>query len=222
METLESFRNIHAAEKIIVCGCGSSLNLLTEPEQYITVGVNDVGRKFDPKYLLVCNYPHQFQEGRWEYMANSRANVFFTHIPDLEVPHPRVVRFSHGTLNGVDFSDHTKLHYTNTSNYMALCLALYMGARRIGIIGVDYTLNHFFGETGRYQPEGEFQKVDQQYAKLYAAVQRRGIKVFNLSSYSRITAFPRMRLEDFHRLSLENLPPIRISLFEPADPDIVY
>ena len=53
MHTLAAFHNIHAGETLIVCGCGESLNDLAHPAQYITIGVNDVGRRFQPNYLVV-------------------------------------------------------------------------------------------------------------------------------------------------------------------------
>src|SRR5436309_12862499 len=38
---------------ILVCGCGESLNTLGDASRTVTIGVNDVGRLFDPTYLLV-------------------------------------------------------------------------------------------------------------------------------------------------------------------------
>ena len=64
MKTLASFQNIHKGETIIVCGCGESLNDLAHPERFITIGVNDVGRLFDPTYLVVLNPRNQFKEDR--------------------------------------------------------------------------------------------------------------------------------------------------------------
>jgi hypothetical protein len=48
--TLASFCGAHACGSIIVCACGESLNTPTKPERFVTIGVNDVGRKFDPDY----------------------------------------------------------------------------------------------------------------------------------------------------------------------------
>jgi hypothetical protein len=65
MNTLASFSNVHAGGTILVCGCGQSLNQLERPEEFITIGVNDVGRKFQPDYLVVVNPPHQFTGDRF-------------------------------------------------------------------------------------------------------------------------------------------------------------
>ena len=50
--TLADFRDRHRSGTVLVCGCGESLNLLDHPERFVTIGVNDVGRKFDPTYLV--------------------------------------------------------------------------------------------------------------------------------------------------------------------------
>jgi hypothetical protein len=49
------FRDRHSGETLMVCGCGSSLSQLVAPERVVTIGVNDVGRLFDPDYLVVLN-----------------------------------------------------------------------------------------------------------------------------------------------------------------------
>lgn len=193
---LASFRDIHRHDKIVVCGCGSSLKIFESPERFVTVGVNDVGRLFQPKYLMLCNYAHQFKGDRWQYMENSRAEYLFTHLWDLALPHPNVVRFRHGANGGTDFSNPNILHHTNTSTYMALSLAIHMGSRWIGVIGIDYTENHFFGATGRYTGNTAAM-VDPQFRKLADAAARFGVKIFNLSPASALTAFPKMDLEDF-------------------------
>jgi len=45
---------------MLVCGCGDSLNQLDNPKQFLTIGVNDVGRRFQPDYLIVVNPCRQF------------------------------------------------------------------------------------------------------------------------------------------------------------------
>ena len=42
-------------ETVLVCGCGESLNELEHPERFVTIRVNDVGRRFQPDYLVVVN-----------------------------------------------------------------------------------------------------------------------------------------------------------------------
>lgn len=55
MQSLTSFRNRHEGEIVLVCSCGESLNELRNPERFLTIGVNDVGRRFQPDYLVVVS-----------------------------------------------------------------------------------------------------------------------------------------------------------------------
>src|SRR3954470_482282 len=127
---LASFRDRHAGAEITVCGCGPSLRDLTVRDHLITIGVNDVGRLFDPTYLVVVNPRAQFRDDRFRHVERSNARALFTQL-DLGAVRPPVVRFRLGRYGGVD-PDGETLHYTQNSPYVAVCLAAYMGARRIG------------------------------------------------------------------------------------------
>ena len=199
----KDFRGCHSGETLLVCGCGSSLSQIVAPERVVTIGVNDVGRLFDPDYLMVLNPRQQFTGDRFRYVEQSRAKVVFTQL-DLGISHPHVVRFRLGRKGGTDLSDPDSLPYTRNSPYPALCLAMHMGARRIGLIGVDFTDHHFFAPTGRHSLAGEFPQIDREYQQLFESCRRRGIEVFNLSRESRLTAFPMMAPEDFMKDALSS------------------
>src|SRR5437660_3185847 len=188
MRTLASFSNVHLGETILVCGCGQSLNELEQPERFITIGVNDIGRRFHPDYLVVVNPPNPFSGDRFRYVENSAANFLFTQL-DLSLSRENVVKFSLGTNGGTDGSDPNVLHYTQNSPYVALCLAAHMGAAQIGLIGVDFTEDHFFGPTGVHPLSPQLAAIDRQYAALGRALQGRGVTVVNLGRTSRLTAF---------------------------------
>lgn len=196
--SLRAFKGFHSGETILVCGCGSSLAQVIAPERTITIGVNDVGRLFDPDYLVVVNPRTQFSAGRFAYVEKSRARVIFTQL-DLGTKHPNVVRFRLGQRAGTDFANPDVLPFTRNSPYPALCLAIHMGARRIGVIGVDFTPNHFFASTGRHVLSAEVSQIDREYLRLYESCRRMGIEVFNLSPESLLTAFPKITQEEFLR-----------------------
>ncbi len=200
MRTLKEFTNQHPNKTIVVCGCGASLNDLERPERFITVGVNDVGRRFQPNYLVVVNPQNQFSGDRFGYVETSKAEYLFTQL-DLDLKRENVVKFQLGTFGGTDFSDGNVLHYTNNSPYIAVCLAILMGAKRIGVIGVDFTEHHFYAKTGRHPLAAQFETINGQYERLAQAAASNGIEIFNLSQISRLTAFPKMPLGEF-----ENLP----------------
>lgn len=193
--TLAAFRQRHAGETILVCGCGPSLNDLRDPQRFVTIGVNDVGRLFDPSYLVVVNPRQQFKGDRFRYVEQSRAGALFTQL-DLGPVAPPVVRFRLGELGGTEIGGAEVLHYTQNSPYVAVCLAAWMGAARIGLVGVDFTDHHFFAQTGRHALSGRLREIDAQYGQLCAALRRRGVALLNLGAGSRLNSLPRARLED--------------------------
>lgn len=195
--SLAAFKDRHRGEIILVCGCGESLNSFDSADRFVTIGVNDVGRRFQPDYLVVVNPRRQFTADRFKYVAASKAGHVFTQLPDSGIPHPRIVRFRLGRYGGTDFTDPGVLHYTQNSPYVALCLAAHMGARRIGLIGVDFSDHHFFARTGAHPLARNLQAIDAEYRRLAQALRVRDIEVFNLSPQSRLTAFPRTTIDEF-------------------------
>lgn len=191
---LAAFRNTLSGATVIVCGCGPSLLELHDPGRWITVGVNDVGRLFDPTYLVVVNPRNQFKSDRFRFVENSNARCLFTQL-DLGRVRPPVVRFKLGQYGGTDVGAAEVLHFTQNSPYVAVCLAAYMGAKRIGLIGVDFTDDHFFARTGRHSLSGRLREIDAQYGRLAAALARRGVELVNLSSISRLASLPKTTIE---------------------------
>ncbi|MDA2937077.1 hypothetical protein MYX75_02285 [Acidobacteria bacterium AH-259-A15] len=200
MKTLEAFRGIHQGQTIVVCGCGISLDDFKDPERFITIGVNDIGRRFQPNYLVVVNGRQQFWGDRFYYVEHSEAEAVFTHL-NLEIPHAQVVKFRLGRYEGTDFDDPTVLHYTKNSPYVAMCLAVHMGAKRIGVIGVDFTDHHFFKRTGTHHLSTNLATINQQYGRLDEALRRQGIEIFNISKHSRLTVLSKMPLDEFSGLT---------------------
>jgi hypothetical protein len=172
---------------------------LPDPTRWLTIGVNDVGRLFDPTYLVVVNPKSQFAADRFRYVAESRAQALFTQLDarQLGVDHPRAVRFRLGRRGGTELDAADALPFTRNSPYVAVCLAAYMGAARIGLIGVDFTDHHFFGQTGRHGLARELAAIDREYGALASALARRSVEFVNLSRASRLTSLPRSTPVDF-------------------------
>jgi hypothetical protein len=191
--SLGGFARRLVGSTIVVCGCGPSLRELCHREDLVTIGVNDVGRLFDPTYLVVVNPRQQFKDDRFRFVEHSNARALFTQL-DLGRVKPPVVRFRLGRYGGVD-PEGDSLHYTQNSPYVGVCLAAHLGATRIGLIGVDFTDDHFFARTGRHPLAGRLREIDAQYARLAAALARRGVELVNLSSISRLTSLPRLRAD---------------------------
>ncbi len=196
-KVLSDFRALHAGATVVVCGCGESLNLLTRPEARLTIGVNDVGRRFDPTYLVVLNPPGQFARDRFSFVRGSRASYIFSQRDDLGLATQNLVKLKLGRLGGTDPWDQAGMPYAQNSPYVAVCLAAFMGARRIGLIGVDFTDHHFFANTGPHPLRGQLRQIDEQYGKLRNLLRERGVELFNLSPASHLARLPKMLLDDF-------------------------
>lgn len=195
---LRDLKDRHAGEDIVVCGCGRSLLDFREPESYTTIGVNDVGRKFVPDYLLVVNPRESFSRERWESIVKTHPPVLLSQYK-LDIPCRDTVRVRLGRYARPDFDDPNVLHYSQNSPYMALHLAVRMGARRIGLCGVDFTDHHFFGPTGRHSLAPKLAAIDREYASLNRALRAHGIEVINLSPESRLTAFRKGSLDEIRK-----------------------
>ena len=195
--TFAAFKDAHRDETVVVCGCGPSLLELTEPSRFITIGVNDVGRLFDPTYLVVLNPRAQFSGDRFKYVEQSRAKAVFTQLADGIRTEAPIVRFKLGKYRGTDLSDPAGLPYTKNSPYVAVCLAMHMGARRIGLLGVDFTDDHFFGATGVHPLTRQLAVIDEEYRRLRESAAAQGVEIINLSSTSRLQSLPRARVTDF-------------------------
>lgn len=197
-QRFSDYRNYHQNQNIIVCGCGSSLNELTDPQDFITIGVNDVGRQFTPDYLVVLNSRNQFKSDRFRYVEKSQASALFTHL-NLGITHPNIVHFKLGKRGGTEFTDFGSLPYTRNSPYVAACLAAFMGAKKIGLIGVDFTDDHFFAATGKHALTSQLAKINQEYSLLAQALGQQGIELVNLSASSKIMALPKQSISDFSK-----------------------
>lgn len=99
ISSLNAYEQVHNGKTIVVCGCGTSLKDLSNPEKYITIGVNDVGRLFDPTYLVVLNRKQQFKGNRFQYIESSKANVIFSQL-NLNIKHNNIVQFRLGERGG--------------------------------------------------------------------------------------------------------------------------
>lgn len=186
---ISAFANRHAGADFVVCGCGASLNALRPGPEVVTIGVNDVGRLFTPDYLVVLNPRNQFRGDRFRHIDASSAKAVFSQL-SLGIAHPNFVRFRLGRRGGTEYAS-GKMPYTSNSPYVAVCLAAFMGARRIGLIGVDFTDHHFFAETGAHPLCTKLETIDQEYGDLRKALAQHRIELVNLSAQSRLTSLPK-------------------------------
>ena len=180
-----------------MCGCGTSLSELKNPERFTTIGVNDVGAFFNPTYLVCVNDHHGFNKepDRWKHIENTQANAVFTHIKDLAICNKdKIVELSLGKYGSTDWET-DKISYTSNSPYIAVCIAAFFSAKKIYIIGVDFTRDHFFGKTGEHSLNNKINSINVEYQNLHRALALKGIEFYNLSQTSRID-IPKIKIED--------------------------
>ena len=223
---LLDFRDVHRGAKLVVCGCGVSLASFSRPDRFLTIGVNDVGRAFQPDYLVVLDGEQHLGTDRFAYVASSGARTIFTPRAALLVDRSNVVRFrfDHPATAPTPATlarDPLPLSAEQMmSPISALCLALYMGATTIGLIGVDLTDHHFFARTGPHSWAPHARSVEAKLAELGEAFRARGARVFNLSGPSELRGFPKMSMTDFAALRTAHGPPPRRIVCYAATPRV--
>ena len=192
--------NLHSNEGFIVCGCGASLKSVTDLSEFITIGVNDVSRIMKPNYLLVVNAASSFHPDRWKYVQYHRSEKMLTHLDNPQVDPAKVVKIKLGKKGVFDSADKTKIDYSNNSPYMAVIAAYQMGARKIGLIGVDFTDHHFFADSGTHILTKNLESIIRDYNRLAVELTQAGVTVANLSAESKMTSWPKMTLEEFRKI----------------------
>lgn len=197
-----NYINKFVGETFIVAGCGSSLKYYSDFSKYYVIGVNDIERILTPDFLVVVNDHRTFMRGRWEYVRESLSPVIFTH---LDNPGP-ITRSSHiaklkiGARNSPNLENLTAVDYTMNSPYMAIIIAYQLGAKKIGMVGVDFTQDHFFANTGTHKLSKHVKNIDHEYSVLRSNLEKRGVKVANLSPISLLESWPKMDLSQFDAL----------------------
>jgi len=120
------------------------------------------------------------------------------------------VRFRLGRRGGAGRGNGETLDYSNNSPYVAVNLARHLGAKRIGLIGVDFSEGHFFGATGRHPLAAQLTQIDREYGALADACRAEGVALVNLSPNSRLQSLQRVRLADWEAVPPATHKPARV------------
>jgi uncharacterized Rossmann fold enzyme len=189
-------------ETFIIAGCGSSLNYYSDFSKYYVIGVNDIERILTPDFLVVVNDSRTFMRGRWEYVRDSLSPVIFSHLdnPGPITRSSNLVKINLGERNNPNLDRMDRVDYTTNSPYMAAIIAYQLGAKKIGMIGVDFTQDHFFSKTGTHKLSKNLKNIDSEYLTLRNEFEKRGVSVANLSPISLLSSWPKMNLQEFDLL----------------------
>lgn len=191
--TYSSFQNKHKGEKIIVCGCGTTATL-APVGQNIIIGVNDIGRLFTPNYLVVLNDKHSFNQDRWSWIQTSAAEYCFTQFANLDTKSKKI-QLKLGKY-GEPIINENMVGYTSNSPYVACVIAAFMGATKIGLLGVDFTDNHFFDKTGTHNLNRRLPQITKEYDDMFLYFKSIGIEFVNLSPISKLN-IPKISISNF-------------------------
>lgn len=199
---LSDFYKIHENDKIIVCGCGISLNnIIPYHSEFITIGVNDVPLAFDPTYMVITDSIHRFSKERQKYISSSNCKAFFTCVNGWI--HNKLVHFELGSTSLNHLDDTNRVDYFMNSPYVGVNIAYKMGAKYIGLIGVDFTNGHFYNENDGPHPlskqDSIFEKIKNSYILLKEELEKRNVFLLNLSKVSKID-LPKITIEEFKKL----------------------
>ena len=200
----QDFRNKHEGEDIIVAGCGTSVSIIQGGVSCITIGVNDFSRLFTPTYTVMINDIKSFKADRWKHMSLCKSDAIFTHIKNTESKLPikhqeRLVKIQLGrsvtATKNVNILKNT-VDYTSNSPFVGVIIAAWMGAKRIGLIGVDFTDDHFFKKTGTHVLNRKLPAIITEYDMLKDKLYEQKIEFYNLSPISKLR-LERMTVKDF-------------------------
>jgi len=201
VQSLFEIRKLHLGKRIIVCGLGPSLARLRPDHGCITIGVNDIGRWFTPDHHYVMDRVDSFiktSEGR----GYDRLKVITDTVPKryrfigtgfeaewkryfgddyIRVPPQNcsmataLPDWTHGLLQ--------RLHAGAGTPFTAVSLAGLLGAKEVGMIGVDMV------DHPRVK-DGDIPGWNLQYGKMVEFLAKKGIPFVNLSRESAIDRVP--------------------------------
>jgi len=185
----------------VVLGLGESVSDLHQYKEIspdsLLIGVNDIGRFIQPNFLILANRKQQFTPERWDYICDSKAQIFLAAMggeweetkTDLwnrcEIP-PIEVNVRRGVP---DLSNPHLLGCRFTSPYIGVCLAAHLGAKRIGLLGVDFSTPHTLQE--------RLAEIDKGYKELGETLKANGVDLINISPVSRLEGLPKADAKTF-------------------------
>ena len=192
MKNNQPIRGRHHGETIVVLGNGPSLegfdfSLL---DGLTTIGVNCIGKVFDPNYLVFLD------KTVWREHENlirmSKAEVFVNddhRLPIEAVYFGRYRPQDDEPILGGDFG--RGLFWSFTSVFAALNLAYIFGADRIILLGVDmHDSSHFYSTSGTAQPFLNREKILTHFAHLAKFAWENGFKIYNANPKSAVKSLP--------------------------------
>lgn len=165
--------------------------------------MNDIGRAFDPTYLVCMDALEAFPPDRRRFIEGSGSRFIFTDA-DTGISGAHVVSCPLTFSETARAADESGLYHRGaplTSTYLALGLAGFMGANPIGLIGVDFRGGYFFNSSASHNLNACAEALDRMFLELSRELATEGVQVVNLSDRSALQGLPHMSSDDFPGLS---------------------
>lgn len=210
MIQLNQIEGIHAGKKAIVFGCGTSVRLFDKyknnrPKDLIILGVNDIGEYITPDYNCIFDSPDQFSKERLQTIIDTPSPII-TNCREWERygKETYIVNFN-GRNTWHDFTNDNTIAYGIVSPYTAVVCAYHLGCREIGMLGVDFTPDHYNRKDGMHNQTYRLNELNAEFATLEEELYSRWCRFVNLSPDSEIHSVTKFGLDDFLGLGMYNL-----------------
>ncbi|MCK9574610.1 MAG: hypothetical protein WC979_01755 [Candidatus Pacearchaeota archaeon] len=190
--------------KCIVLGNGTSVKKFKSDDDVFTIGVNDICKFVTPNVLFLIDTKKRFEAKNIPNRIYDIENA----NPDYIIAKDESWNFKHDNVYNMNFGAHGNLKNINEksiidtgldSPYMGIQLAYKMGFRRIGILGVDYTPNHFYADDGHHElvQYDKLKEINNLYKNLTHVLSENNCSLFNLNHNSMVTTIPFIPIENF-------------------------
>lgn len=171
----------------VVIGCGMSAKDYVKKQNEYVIGVNDVGLIHEVNLLLLVDDRQYFADNRVKYIKNTKTDFFITvNNYNWNFPEYKTLQFELGRERSfANIEEPNIIDYAYDSPYMAIQLAIKLGFKKIHLIGIDYTQNHFYANDG-FNRDSAMDNIQNSYKDIYDLCLNRNIEIYNLSEYSKL------------------------------------
>lgn len=212
--------NKYNDKNCIILGNGVSIKQLETKsidDDITTIGCNSIQKAYNPDILTLVdrfkNKSHKSPDTQEfiDMVNNSPTQVIVTaHYNWCNVlsQDKTYLQFMGSPLLKFDINRVEKfpleLFTKSNSPFATVQMAYNMGFKNIGLLGVDYTLDHFYKKDGSYFKgtieQIKWQRIQNNYKTMTNFLQGKGIGFYNLSKVSLLKMIKYKSLEDFNAL----------------------
>jgi hypothetical protein len=188
-------RNIHQGETAIICGIGPSLTALPDQDALrakgiTTIGVNDVFKHRPVDYLFMIDQPVVFKAPRIDTIVASTPRYWFMGtVAHASWNHERRQRKLHELSPVMNVDTGLLPGKRLTTPSLACGLALFLGFKRIGLIGVDIV--------GHKTLVKHVDAINVIFSEVLSAAWLAKAGLVNMSPMNALPILPQMTIPDF-------------------------